>query len=212
MKNKKVVIFDFNGTLIDDAKVVVRDFNEMCKEDGIEGTDIVEYRNNFSFPSINYYKLHNFDCSRFDILAARFQIKYENYWKEMAGLFDGVKECFDEFKKRGYMILCLSASRQWFLEYQLKELGIYDYFSAIQGLDNGLGQSKIEAGKNFIKGLNLNLDECVMIGDTIHDFEVAQAIGIDCVLSTQGHCTRERLSKCGVPMFDSFKELEEIIE
>ena len=187
-------------------------FNEICREDGYPETTLEEYLNNFEFPSIKYYLKHGFDVSRFDVLAARFQTKYENVWKKKASLFDGVEETLKEFKSRGFKLYVLSATREWFLKYQLTELGIIDLFDGMVGSSNGLGESKIEFGKRYILSQNLNLDECVMVGDTVHDFEVATAIGIDCVLSTLGHCTKERLSVCNVEMVDSFKELLNVIK
>jgi phosphoglycolate phosphatase len=43
--------------------------------------------------------------------------------------------------------------------------------------------------------------------DTIHDYEVAREIGVDCVLFVGGHNTKERLGSCGVPVFDSLAQL-----
>jgi phosphoglycolate phosphatase len=40
-----------------------------------------------------------------------------------------------------------------------------------------------------------------MVGDTLHDVEVAEALGISCVLIAQGHQSRERLDQAGVPVF-----------
>ena len=48
----------------------------------------------------------------------------------------------------------------------------------------------------------------VLIGDTVHDHEVAQNIGVECVLVTHGHNSYARLVKTGAQVFDNIAELE----
>ena len=43
----------------------------------------------------------------------------------------------------------------------------------------------------------------------IADFEVAEAMGVDCVLLTSGHQSRKRLEECGVKLFDSVGDVAE---
>jgi phosphoglycolate phosphatase len=47
----------------------------------------------------------------------------------------------------------------------------------------------------------------VLVGDTVHDFEVATAMGVGCVLVAAGHHARERLSACACPVVESLEEL-----
>ena len=44
------------------------------------------------------------------------------------------------------------------------------------------------------------VDEAVFIGDTLHDAEVAEEIGVDCLLVASGHQHPERLRSAGVPV------------
>jgi phosphoglycolate phosphatase len=47
-----------------------------------------------------------------------------------------------------------------------------------------------------------------MIGDTMHDADVAKAMGIDCVLLDAGHQARHRLATRGVPVLDNLTSLQ----
>ena len=49
--------------------------------------------------------------------------------------------------------------------------------------------------------------EVLLIGDTIHDCEVAQEIGADPILLSVGHQARKKLEKCKVPLIESLSEL-----
>ena len=82
-----------------------------------------------------------------------------------------------------------------------------DKFIGINGLDNHYAHSKVNLGKSWIQKLNYNTEEVIMVGDTIHDFEVAKAIGVDCLLLSFGHNSKSRLEKLNVPIVCSYKKI-----
>jgi len=45
------------------------------------------------------------------------------------------------------------------------------------------------------------------MNDTIHDYEVAQEVGVDCALFVGGHNAEGRLQSCGVPVLNSLAQL-----
>jgi phosphoglycolate phosphatase-like HAD superfamily hydrolase len=47
----------------------------------------------------------------------------------------------------------------------------------------------------------------LLIGDTLHDYEVARDTEIECVLVVSGHQSRERLERTGCPVFDSLEHV-----
>jgi len=208
----KNIIFDFNGTIIDDAITVLNVFNQLCEKEGLPQTDIKEYKENFCFPAIKYYILHGFTCDNFGPLADDFQSTYRKVWYRDDILFPGVVETLKELKKLGYRLFILSATQKWFLDEQVGQLGLTNLFEEIVGTDNNHGASKVAFGEKFIAEKGLEKNETVMVGDTEHDFEVAHALGIKCILTTAGHCTRERLSKLSVPLFDNYSELISLLK
>ena len=88
---------------------------------------------------------------------------------------------------------------------QVKELGINNYFDDILGLDNIHAYSKVDIAKDWKNKTSPN--KAVLIGDTVHDFEVSKELGIDCILIANGHQSKELLSTCGVKVIDSVREL-----
>ena len=54
--------------------------------------------------------------------------------------------------------------------------------------------------------------EVIMIGDTVHDSEVADAMGIDCLLLDHGHMGKERLQKTGRKVLSSMSQILDIID
>ncbi len=72
---------------------------------------------------------------------------------------------------------------------KLKKKGIYDYFNDIIGLNNIYAKSKIEIAKNFFNDYNQNMnkEDCFLIGDTYHDYEVSTVLNCKCILVNNGH-------------------------
>jgi phosphoglycolate phosphatase len=70
------------------------------------------------------------------------------------------------------------------------DFNLESYFTEIVGQDNQLAIGKIEKGKQLVRESNVHLDKIALIGDTTHDAEVANAIGIDCILVQNGHHTK----------------------
>ncbi|MBQ4101296.1 MAG: HAD family hydrolase [Oscillospiraceae bacterium] len=54
--------------------------------------------------------------------------------------------------------------------------------------------------------------KCLFLGDTCHDFEVARAVGADCILIAFGHQSRKQLESCGCPVIDSLLELPSLLK
>ena len=51
-----------------------------------------------------------------------------------------------------------------------------------------------------------------MIGDTTHDYYVARAMGVDCILISHGHNSLDRLLNTGCQVFQSLKEIRNILK
>jgi phosphoglycolate phosphatase len=77
----------------------------------------------------------------------------------------------------------------------------------IVGLDDHYAVSKVEQGRRLLNESELNKEETIIIGDTLHDFEVARELGIGCILIADGHQSKHRLEKSGTMVLDSIAEL-----
>jgi len=83
------------------------------------------------------------------------------------------------------------------------------FFTHLTGLDHIYATSKLDLGKDLMKKLNHLNSNVLLVGDTVHDFEVAQAMNAGCILVADGHQSKEKLIECGVDVFDN---LEHVIE
>ena len=196
MKAYTHIIWDFNGTILDDVQVSIESANRLLRSHGLPVIHTVEeYREKFGFPIIDYYRRMGFDfeVTPYDELAVEW-VAYYLEEKKKASVFGDIPTVLQRLREKGIAQIILSATETGMLEGQVRELGIRDYFDTLLGLSNIHAYSKEEIGRDWI----VTHPEAVplMIGDTDHDAKVADAMGIDCILLACGHQQRAHLETC----------------
>jgi phosphoglycolate phosphatase len=210
-KQYKYIIWDWNGTLLDDAWLCVDVMNGMLRERDLPTRTIDQYREIFDFPVMNYYLTLGFDFERepFNEVGYEFIVRYNKRQKETS-LHPEAKPVLDHFQKAGYRQFILSAREQNELMQEIADLGVDHYFEMVCGLDDHYAHGKTDVGRRLLKDSQIDPKSAVFIGDTRHDAEVAEEIGLDCILIPNGHHTEERLRKCNGFVIRSLEELEKL--
>lgn len=208
MKKYTYVLWDFNGTILDDVETCVKCVNKLLSERGLNTIhDVDEYRSIFGFPIIEYYKRAGFDFTResYEEIAPQWVEQYLIHVKN-AHLFPDVKETVERFHESSIKQTVLSATEICMLKSQIADLGLTNCFDEIYGLDNIHAASKVELAKTWREA---HKNECVlMLGDTVHDAEVASEINADCFLVARGHQLRSTLEKTGATVIDSLCDIK----
>jgi phosphoglycolate phosphatase len=202
------VIWDFNGTLLDDTQLCWQITNDMLVSDGREPISFTQYREWLEYPILGYYEKlgYRFTSEEFAAASEDYHRIYDSRLEE-AGLQEGIVAVLEALRDAGLTQSILSAYHQEGLEAAVKSLGINGFFIDIIGLSDKLGGSKVQQALAWMEHRALNPDEMVMVGDTIHDAEVAAALGCGCVLFSGGHNDRKRLAESGMPVIDHMDEL-----
>ena len=202
------IIWDWNGTLVDDTWLFVDIMNGVLKNRNLPAITLEDYRNVFDFPVKDYYlKLgFNFSDEPFESSGLDF-IKIYDSRKFEPELFEDTQSTLDVLGKKGCTHSILSAQNTATLHQSVEYYNLHNIFDHISGLDDYYATGKIEQGKKLIQNLNYNKDEIIMVGDTEHDYAVAQEMGIKCFLMDRGHNSTERLQYRQPQVFSSFSQL-----
>lgn len=202
------VIWDWNGTLLNDLELCISSINHLLEKRGLKPLDSQKYREVFSFPVRDYYEAIGFDFNteNFSAPAGEF-IELYNSKVDDCALHQKAKEILGDIEKLGKKQFVLSAMKQDMLEKTLKHQEILDFFESVNGLDDHYAVSKIELGQQMIDRHQIKKESAVIIGDTIHDFEVAQELRIRCILIANGHQSKERLETTGTVVLPDLGEL-----
>jgi phosphoglycolate phosphatase len=188
------IIWDWNGTLLDDLDLSIDVMNGMLRRRNLPLLDRASYHRIFDFPVRTYHERAGLDFTteRFEDLGVEWITAYDaRRWE--CQLHQGAQETLRFIQKAGLTQSVLSAYRQETLREIVGHFGLTPYFKRILGLDNIYAHSKAELGRNWVAELGLPPGEILLIGDTLHDLDVAQAIGVDCVLVAGGHHPEARL-------------------
>ena len=171
----ELILWDWNGTLLDDVDLCVDALNRLLA--------------GFGYPQ------------RYDYVPA----------SAACPLADGAIDALEAFKAAGLRQVILSASNLDTLRRQTDERGVTGYFDRLLGLGDIYAKSKVEVGLAYLKENGFDPARAVMIGDSVHDYEVAQALGVRCVLQSGGHQPPEKLRETGAPVVKGLREAAALI-
>ncbi len=204
----KAIIWDWNGTLLDDCDICLMGINKLLSERGIPEISKARYKQIFTFPVKKYYAKAGFDFSKesFDIPAIEFiDIYYDNLDK--LNLFDGAIEMLQFFQDKGLKQIILSATESEYLQNTIDKFQLGHFFEQIQGTDDHFAHSKADKAKLIREQLKLDDNEILYIGDTLHDLEIGEILGCKTILVSYGHQAPDRFPN-GADIIDSLSELK----
>lgn len=208
----ETIIWDWNGTLLDDMEICIECINRLLKRRLLPLITPEIYRQIFTFPIREYYQAAGFDFSKeaFEIPAEEFIVAYKESLSR-AGLFPDAKETLAMMQASGKRQFILSAMEQQALELSLKDNDIYDYFEGIFGIADNYAVSKVSRGRELIERFAIHRDNTIMVGDTLHDVEVANALDINIYIIGRGHQTTSRFSGAKCKIVKTLQEFREVI-
>ena len=203
----KYLLWDFNGTIVDDVDLGVSCINKLIKK-YLKRSPLTreEYRRIFTFPVREYYERAGFDLNKFDFesLGQEWMELYDEGFKDVR-VYDAVIKCLKEAINKGYHNVVISASKHDKLIEELQMLGLESYFEEILGIEDIYAASKVALAQKWAKDKN---GEFIMLGDSLHDEEVAKAIGAKCILIADGHQSSEVLQKADSMIINDLRELK----
>ncbi len=204
------IVWDFNGTLMDDVGITILTVNDMLEKRGMPLTDKKEYFEKIEMPIIRYYeKMFDFNVTSLSELTREYQEGYDRYL-DSASIAKGALPLLEKLKENGVEQVIISSFPTQKIKKICEKKGIISYFSAILGADDIKAESKVQRGKDYMKTLPEGA-KVVAIGDLLHDHEMASAMGADCILYAGGHQSKKDLSSVGVPVAETMAEIEKLI-
>lgn len=190
------VIWDWNGTLIDDVDVAVSCINKLLPHYNAPIITASRYREIFAFPVRKYYEQLGIDLNKY-----RFEEIRDQYIKDYnltialnSSLFPETVLLLEKIKKTKNQYI-LSAVSQWHLNSITAHFKVEHLFNERFGVSDHYAAGKIDRGIELLKYSGLDPQKTILIGDTVHDFEVAIELGISCLLLADGHQSETRLKQ-----------------
>ncbi len=200
------LVWDWNGTLLDDLSLVVAATNASLAELGGPAVTAEEHRRDFRRPIAEYYSGvlgRAIDEEEFARLDKAFHLAYAEGMLA-CGLSAGALEALGSWAGTQSLL------SMWFhheLVPTVSRYGIDRYFARVDGLRDPVGGGpKAPHLVAHLKAQGLTGGDCVLIGDSVDDAIAASSVGARCVLYTGGFTDPTRLRAVGVPVADTLAE------
>lgn len=203
------IVWDFNGTILDDVDIGIESINVLLARYGCKTLDCrADYYRIFGFPIEEYYRRAGFDFDKtpYDKLAHEWVAEYRMR-ENSAPVREGAMQLIRYFHKQGVPQAVISATEEKMLREQLSKLGILSYFESAIGRSDIYAKDKTELAVKW--AMERKPGRVLMLGDTEHDCETARAAGFDIFLIEGGHQPRTQLEGCGCPVLPDFAEVLE---
>ncbi len=203
-----LVIWDFNGTLLDDAELCQDITNKHLVQFGRKPLSPEAMQLAFCHPISKYFAAMGLTLSeaQFAQQADDFHAEYEQRRGDY-GLRAGVQELLSTLQNKGVRQVVLSAYPEKELHDVIEQFSLTPYFEALLGLPDRLAVSKVERGTSWMKSSGVTPSRTLLVGDTNHDFEAAQAMGTKSLLCPSGYQHVNHLIACGTEMVECLSEL-----
>ena len=213
MKLYKHIIWDWNGTLLDDINISLNAINCILKKRNRKLINYSFHEKKFCFPIKDYYKklLLPTDDYNFSLLCHEFTQEYNKNWKNTK-LQEKAEFVLNKIKSKKISQSILSAQEITQLNKFIDYYKIKKYFIKIVGLNNNKAEGKVESGKKLISDLKILTNDILLIGDTNYDYSLAKELGVDCILFYSGHQSKNILLKTSTEIIDSLEDLLDFLK
>ena len=207
------IIWDWNGTLLDDAWLCVECMNQLLNRRQMPLLTLEKYARVFDFPVRDYYERLGFDFAvePFEDSGLEFIREYHARLYK-AGLRKNAAKVLSQIQEMGVKQSVLSAQEQDSLRSLIRHHGIDSYFEEIIGLNHHYADGKLDNGRRWLESTGVLPTDVLLVGDTIHDYEVACDLGFNCLLMTGGHQDPARLNKTGIPLITTLDSVRDVVE
>jgi len=199
------VVWDWNGTLLDDHIAVVAAVNDALALLGIAPIDANAYRSHYTRPVERFYEQVAGRRIAPEEWRALDDAYHDSYLRRLAqlGLAPGARAALAAAKSAGLTQSLLSMWRHQYLVPLVERLGIGEFFLRVDGLRVPGGGGKTEHLVEHLASLDVKASAALVVGDSLDDLAAARAVGARCVLYDGGSHHRHALEATGAPVVDT---------
>lgn len=183
----KLVVFDWDGTLMDSTGTISRCIRQSCIEAGLPdpGASIADYVIGLGLSDA----LRHAAPGATDAQVARLVDRYRHYyrlWGDELVLFDDVRPVIHELESAGYVLAVATGKSRLGLEQAFDQCGLGKHFASSRCADECNPKPHPQMLHELMDELGFPADQTVMVGDTTHDIRMAQSAGAWSVAVTTG--------------------------
>jgi phosphoglycolate phosphatase len=193
-----LVVFDWDGTLMDSAAAIAESIQESCRDLGLPVPDDTRARYviGLGLHDALAHVAPSLDVADYPRMIDRYRL---NFLRRDGGtrLFDGARDLLAELREAGWLLGVATGKSRRGLDRALADCGLAGHFDMTRCADEGHAKPHPQMLLTIIDGLATTPQRTLMVGDTTHDLEMAHAAGASGLALAHGAHPREALLDAG---------------
>lgn len=192
-----LVIFDWDGTLMDSAGKIVKSMQLAAESLGFDVLSDATIKNiiGLGLPEAISKLYPEFDADSRERIRAQYAHFFVNDRSIDSQPFEHAEALLEELKKQGRLLAVATGKSRIGLNRVFGETGFAHFFHASRCADETLSKPDPLMVNQLLQELKMDADAAVMVGDTEYDLEMAALADVDRIGVTYGSHSRERLEK-----------------
>lgn len=210
----ELVVFDWDGTLLDSAGAIVHAIQASCRDLGLSVPDDARARHviGLGLADALRHAVPDLPPESTQPMVERYRFHYLSGDKTLT-LFDGVPEMLQRLKEAGHILTVATGKSRLGLERALDHSGLRPLFQASRCADECHSKPHPQMLQELMAEFGISAESTVMIGDTSHDLLMASNAGVDSLAVTYGaHRHDHLLEHKPVTCLHSVKELDQWLQ
>lgn len=196
MVDRKVILFDLDGTLLDTLDMILTSFRHATSTVLGKATEDMTARALIGMPLLEQMKI--IDAEHAKELVAVYRANNLVIHDDLIRYFEGTREALEELKSQGRRLAVVTSKRNALAERGLNCFGLRSYFELLIGSDDTTRHKPHpDPLLHAANCLGVSIDECIYVGDSPYDMRAARSAGAVAVAALWGMFSRECLQEAG---------------
>lgn len=213
-KRFELIVFDWDGTLMDSAAAIVRAIQASAADLGLPVPSDARARHviGLGLNDALHYAVPELAESDYPQMVERYRHHYLSGDHQLT-LFDGTVELIAALRERGHLLAVATGKSRKGLERALSFSGLGEYFHATRCADECFSKPHPAMLEELMDELGVAQASCLMIGDTTHDLQMAKNAGVEgLAVSFGAHPVEQLQAEAPLACVHSPAELREWLE
>lgn len=215
MPNYDIVLFDFDGTLVDTSEGIFKSLIYALESDGVPEPPESVLRKFIGPPIYDSFKnLFGYDEDKIQYMINKYRERYKVKGIYELEIYDGIVDLLKKLKENNIKVATASSKPRVFIERILEKFELAEYIDYIGGTDfDEKNNGKAAILLNSLEQLGCkDKSKAIMVGDRKFDIDGAKGAGIECIAVRYGFGNDEEFIRHGAEyIVDDAKGIEKII-
>lgn len=198
MKRYELIVFDWDGTLMDSAAAIVRAILAACRDLGLPEPPEERARHviGLGLADALHHAVPELPAERYPQMVECYRYHYLSRDHELV-LFDGIEGLLGELAAAGHALAVATGKSRVGLDRALMHSGLGAHFQASRCADECFSKPHPQMLEELMAEFGVAPEQTLMIGDTSHDIQMATNAGVDALAVTYGAHSHGYLAEQG---------------